>query len=300
MHKTVSIILVFLLTALFVPLQAQELNCSVKVVGDQIATIDKRVFKTLETSIFEFMNNTKWTNDNFKQDERIEVTLLINLVSVNGPDQFSGTLQIQTRRPVYKSAYNTLVLNFNDPDFNFKYVEYQPFEFNENTFTNNLTSMLAFFAYVAIGMDYDTFSPEGGTPHFQKALNVTNLAANGSDKGWKSFDSDRNRYWLIENIMNSNFKPVRACLYKYHLKGLDVMATDVQAARAAMSEALIGLEKVYSTNPNSFLMLVFFQAKADEIVNVFKPAPAEQKNKLITTLNHVNPANLQKYQKMQQ
>lgn len=300
MFKTNSTILAFLLVAWFAPLQAQELNCSVKVVGDQIATIDKRVFKTLETSIFEFMNNTKWTTDNFKQDERIEVSLLINLTTVNGPDQFSGTLQIQTRRPVYKSSYNSLVLNFNDADFNFKYVEYQPFEFNENTFTNNITSLLAFFAYVSIGMDYDTFSPEGGTPYFQKALNVTNLAANGSDKGWKSFDGDRNRYWLIENLMNSNFKPLRACSYKYHLKGLDVMATDVQAARAAMAEALIGLEKVYATNPNSFLMLVFFQAKADEIVNIFKPAPSEQKNKLITTLNHVNPANLQKYQKMQQ
>lgn len=297
--KLYSVFLVIFLAST-INSSAQEVLATVKVVSDQIANVDKRVFKTMETSITEFLNNTKWTSDAFKQEERIEISLLINVTTAVSNDQFKGTLQIQVRRPVYKASYTTLLLNYNDNDFNFKYVEYQPFEFNENAFTNNLTSMVAFYAYVAVGLDYDSFSLEGGTPYLQKALNVTNLAQNGGDKGWKSFDDDKNRYWLIENLLNSNFKMLRACMYNYHLNGLDKMTNDLPKARKTIADALISLEKVYQSNPNSYLMLVFFQAKADEIVNIFKPAPAAEKTKLLQVLNLINPANTQKYNKMQQ
>ncbi|MES2837723.1 MAG: DUF4835 family protein [Bacteroidota bacterium] len=301
MFKTkINRLLIVIFLASTLTSSAQEILATVKVVADQVANVDKRVFKTMETSITEFLNNTKWTTDGFKQEERIEISLLINVTNAVSNDQFTGTLQIQTRRPVYKSSYTTMLLNYNDNDFNFKYVEYQPFEFNENTFTNNLTSMVAFYAYVAVGLDYDSFSLEGGTPYFQKALNVTNLSQNGGDKGWKSFDDDKNRYWLIENLLNSNFKTLRTCVYNYHLNGLDKMTNDLPTARKTIADALISLDKVYQTNPNSYLMLVFFQAKADEIVNIFKPAPAAEKTKLLPVLNLINPANTQKYNKMQQ
>lgn len=297
-NKFYSVLVVIFLASTLTS-SAQEILANVKVVSDQVANVDKRVFKTMETAITEFLNNTKWTSDAFKQEERIEISLLINVTTAVSNDQFKGTLQIQVRRPVYKASYTTLLLNYNDNDFNFKYVEYQPFEFNENTFTNNLTSMVAFYAYIAVGLDYDSFSLEGGTPYFQKALNLTNLAQNGGDKGWKSFDDDKNRYWLIENLLNSNFKTLRACSYNYHLNGLDNMANDLPKARKTIADALISLEKVFQTNPNSYLMLVFFQAKADEIVNIFKPAPAAEKTKLLQVLNLINPANTQKYNKMQ-
>lgn len=277
---------------------AQELNCTVKVLSPAIQGTEKSVFETLETAIKEFMNNTRWTNDNFKQDERIECNITINVTRRISVDEFEANIIVQSRRPVYKSSYNTNLINYQDNDFTFKYTPFQPFEFNENTFINNLTSTLGYYAYIFIGLDYDTFSPDGGTPYYQKAQTIVNNAQNASEKGWKAFEGSKNRYWLAENLANSNFKGVRSCLYNYHRMGLDMMTNDVELARKNIADALEGLQKVHNMQMGSFLMQIFFLAKADEIVNIFSVATPDVKNKLVPLLNTIDPGNVTKYEKL--
>lgn len=279
-------------------LKAQELNCTVKVLSPAIQGTERSVFETLETAVKEFMNNTRWTNDNFKQDEKIECNLTINVTKRLSVDEFEANIIVQSRRPVYKSSYNTNLINYQDNDFTFKYTPFQPFEFNENTFTNNLTSTLAYYAYIFIGLDYDTFSPDGGTPYYQKAQTIVNNAQNAAEKGWKAFEGSKNRYWLAENLANANFKGVRSCLYNYHRMGLDMMTNDVELARKNIAEALDGLLKVHNMQMGSFLMQVFFLAKADEIVNIFSVATPEVKAKLVPMLNTIDPGNVTKYEKL--
>ena len=293
--KTTFIFLFFLVNNF---LSAQELNCTVKVLSPAIQGTEKSVFETLETSIKEFMNNTKWTNDNFKQDERIECNITINVTRRLAVDEFEANIIVQARRPVYKSAYYTNLINYQDIDFTFKYTPFQPFEFNENTFTNNLTSTLGYYAYIFIGLDYDTFSPDGGTPYYQKAQTIVNNAQNAAEKGWKAFEGSKNRYWLAENLANSNFKGVRSCLYNYHRMGLDMMTQDVELSRKNIADALDGLLKVHNMQMGSFLMQIFFLAKADEIVNIFSVATPDVKSKLVPMLNTIDPGNVTKYEKL--
>ena len=291
-------LLLFVLIALCNSLIAQELNCTVKVLSPAIQGTEKSVFETLETAVKEFMNNTRWSNDNFKQDERIECNITINVTKRLAVDEFEANIIVQSRRPVYKSSYNTNLINYQDNDFTFKYTPFQPFEFNENAFTNNLTSTLAYYAYIFIGLDYDTYSPDGGTPFYQKAQTIVNNAQNASDKGWKAFEGSKNRYWLAENLANSNYKGVRSCLYNYHRMGLDRMTQDVELSRKSITDGLEGLLKVHNMQMGSFLMQIFFLAKADEIVNIFSVATPDVKNKLVTLLNTIDPGNVTKYEKL--
>lgn len=291
-------LLLFLFIALSNIIVAQELNCNVKVLSPAIQGTERSVFETLETAIKEFMNNTRWTNDNFKQDERIECNITINVTKRISVDEFEANIIVQSRRPVYKSSYNTNLINYQDNDFTFKYTPFQPFEFNENTFINNLTSTLGYYAYIFIGLDYDTYSPDGGTPYYQKAQTIVNNAQNAAEKGWKAFEGSKNRYWLAENLANSNFKGVRSCLYNYHRKGLDMMTIDVEQSRKTIAEALEGLQKVHNMQMGSFLMQVFFLAKADEIVNIFSVAAPDVKSKLVPLLNTIDPGNVTKYEKL--
>lgn len=277
---------------------AQELNCKVQVLSQQIQGTDKRVFTTLQTAIFEFMNNKKWTTDAFKLDERIDCSILINVTERPSTDQFIATIQVQSRRPVFKSSYNSVLLNYNDNDFQFSYLENQPLEFNENQFTTNLTSVLGFYAYMIIGMDYDTFSPSGGTNYLQKAQNVVNNAQSASEAGWRAFESNKNRYWLITNMLDAPFVNIRECMYNYHRKGLDEMVTNKEGGRANVLEALESLRKVHQARPLSFAMQVFFNAKSDEIINIFSGAFADEKSKVMTLLNDIDPTNSNKYQKI--
>ena len=291
-------LLLFVLIALCNSLIAQELNCTVKVLSPAIQGTEKSVFETLETAVKEFMNNTRWSNDNFKQDERIECNITINVTKRLAVDEFEANIIVQSRRPVYKSSYNTNLINYQDNDFTFKYTPFQPFEFNENAFTNNLTSTLAYYAYIFIGLDYDTYSPDGVTPFYQKAQTIVNNAQNASDKGWKAFEGSKNRYWLAENLANSNYKGVRSCLYNYHRMGLDRMTQDVELSRKSIADGLEGLLKVHNMQMGSFLMQIFFLAKADEIVNIFSVATPDVKNKLVTLLNTIDPGNVTKYEKL--
>ena len=276
----------------------QELNCSVTVNSTQISGTDKKVYETMQKAFFEYLNNTKWTNDIFKTEERIECSMLINITERPSVDQLVASMQLQIRRPIYKTSYSSNLLNYSDNDFTFKYVEFQPIVFAENTFTDNLSSMLAFYAYMIIGMDYDSFSPLGGQPYFVKAQTIVNNAQSASEKGWKSFDGDKNRYWFNENIMNANFKQIRQTVYKYHRLGLDVMSSKMEDGRKAIAESLQDLKITYDITPNSYLMHLFLNGKADEIVNIFTPAFPEQKAKLVSTLNLIDPGNSTKYGKI--
>jgi hypothetical protein len=277
---------------------SQELNCQVQVLSQQIQRSDKRIFETLQNSIFEFMNNTRWTNDVYKMEERIECTILINVTDQVSNDEFRGTLQIQSRRPVYKTSYNTVMFNYSDQDFQFKYLEFQPLEFALNTFTTNLTSMLAFYAYMVIGFDYDSFSPLGGTPHFQKAQTVVANAQNTPEKGWKAFDGNKNRYWMVENLMSQTFEPLRNCYYRYHRKGLDNMGQEMDDSREEIVNAILDMNSVHKIKPVSFNMQVFFTAKADEIVDIYSKAFPDLKSKIVQICSELDPGNNSKYQKI--
>jgi hypothetical protein len=277
-------------------ISAQELNCTVSVNSSQIQSSDKKVYETLQNAVTEFMNTRKWTSDQFLNQERIDCSILITISERVATDEFKATLQIQTRRPIYKSSYNSTIFNFNDVDFNFKYLEFQALDFNESVFTSNLTSVLSFYAYMIIGLDYDSFSPNGGTPYFQKAQAIVNNAQNTSDKGWKAFDGTRNRYWLAENLLNPIFAPLRLCYYKYHRGGFDMLTDNKALAMASINEGLMGLKNVYAEKPGSFLLQLFFNAKTDEIINLYSQATPEDKAKIINLLSEIDPANGVKYQ----
>lgn len=281
---------------------SQELNCTVQVLSPALqASADKQIFQTLQQAIYEFMNSKKWTNDVFSQDERIECSIVITVTSKPAADQFVATVQVQSRRPVFKTSYNSLLLNYNDQNLTFSYTPSQPFEYTDNTYTSNLTSVLAFYAYYIIGLDYDSYSLEGGTPYFQKAQQVVTNAQNSPEKGWKSFEDTRNRYWLVENILNSTFQPLRECIYKYHRLGFDVMAEDLNGGRSAVIQSLDLAKKVFDNKPGSFNMQVFFLSKSDELVNLFSQLdqPAD-KQKMVDLLNQIDPANTTKYNKILQ
>jgi hypothetical protein len=290
--------LLFFLLLIGSEYRAQELNCTVQVMAPQIqGTTEKRIFEALKTSVYEFMNNTHWTKDNFAPQERINMSLLITVTSEIAIDQFTGTIQIQTNRPAYKSSFSCTVMNYSDNDFQFNYIEAQPMDFVETTFSNNLTSILAYYAYVAIAMDYDTFSLDGGTPYFQKAQQIVNNAQNAAEHGWKAFEStsQKNRYWLIENALSSTFAPLRECMFKYHRMGFDLMYSDLAAGRQGVFDALQLVQKVYAEKPASFNLSIFFSAKADELVKLFSTAFSDEKGKAVTLLNSIDPANINKY-----
>ncbi len=279
--------------------RAQELNCSVQVQAPTIAgTTEKKIFSSLQTSVFEFMNNRKWTKDPFNTEERIECSILINISEEASIDDFSGYIQVQANRQVFKSSYSSLMFLNKDNDFHIRYIEFQPMEFSDNTYISNLTSILAYYAYIILGIDYDSFSPDGGTQYFQKAQQIVSNSQGANEKGWKAFESTKNRYWIVENLLNASFHPLRECIYKYHRLGFDVMPQDVNAGRAVVADAVSLLEKVYNEKPGSYLLQLFFLAKADELVNLFSQGLPEEKTKMVNLLNKIDPGNTGKYNKI--
>jgi hypothetical protein len=297
MRKTVLALSLFVSC---LSLFSQELNCNIQIVTQQIQGTNKQIFETMQGAIYEFMNNTSWTSNVFELNERIECNMLFNLQEQVSDEEFKGTLQIQVRRPVYNSSYNTVLFNYVDNDLNFKYVEYQPLQFNENTHLLNLTSILAYYAYIILGLDYDSFSYEGGTEFFQKAEKIVNNAQNTPEKGWKSIDSQsrKNRYWLIDNILNEDFSPAREFMYRYHRLGLDMMYDKVNEARAEMAESLKLLQQVYRNKPDPFMhfLQVIYDAKSDEFVNIFRDSFQDEKTRVFAILNEIDPANTNKYE----
>lgn len=297
MFKRIFIALFFVFAGL--QISAQELNCQVSIVSQQVqGTVEKQVFEQMQKIVFEFMNNTKWTKDLYTQQERIDCSILINVTQKLSTDEYLGTIQIQSRRPVYKSSYYSPLFNYIDENFQFRFQQFTQLEFNLNTFQNNLTSVLAFYAYVVIAMDYDSYSPLGGTQYWQMAQTIVNNAQTTSEKGWKSSEGTKNRYWLIENQLQPVFQGIRDCNYKYHREGLDIMSDKVDQGRANILSSLDLLVPVYNNRPASFNMQIFFNAKGDELVNVFSKGLPEEKSKAVEKLMLVDPANTTKYLKI--
>lgn len=301
MMRSCFIAVLFVLSCLPKRSTAQELNAQVEVVTSQIQGTDvTRIFGNFKTQVRDFLNNRRWTNDNFQFSERIDCSFLINVDQKLGTDQYQATLQVQCRRPVFKSGYNSPLFNYEDKDVQFIYVENQPFDFTVQNFTNNITSLLAYYAYVILAIDYDSFSPLGGSEYWKTAQQIVNAAQSASESGWRSSDSYRNRYWLIDNILNPMFQPIRESYYAYHRQGLDQMYDKVDAGRAAILSAIDNLKEVHKNRPASFNMQLFFVAKKQEIVDIFKEATNEEKARIIETLNLIDPANQNTYSKIMQ
>ena len=280
--------------------KAQELNCTVDIVSPQIQDAAAQLlFTNLKGAITQFMNNTKWTSDNFTNQEKIECTLYFNMTVENAPGDFNATLQVQARRPVYKSAYNSAMFNYQDNNIHVLYQLNQPIIFNLNTYSDNLTALLAYYAYVIIGNDYDSFSLNGGTKYLLDAQTVVTNAQNSGEKGWSPLDGDQTRYALITNTLDETYyAPLRKAMYEYHRLGLDIMYTTPEKGRAEILDALTLVQQVYNDKPANFNISLFFNAKATEIANIFSEAPNEEKSKVYTILSAIDPTNSDKYSKL--
>ncbi|HEX5167906.1 MAG TPA: DUF4835 family protein [Cyclobacteriaceae bacterium] len=293
-------VLFFLFGFLFITFigRAQELNCIVTINATQVQTSDRGIFKDMKIAIEQFMNGRKWTSDSYKSYEKINCSLLITITKMPAIGSFSATVQVQSARPVYDSNYSTLVLNFADRDWEYEYIESLPLEYNDNTYTANLTSMLAFYAYVIIGMDYDSFSELGGTPYYQKALMVVNNAQGANRPGWQQLGSNRNRYWLIENIINSQFQDVRKALYAYHRLGLDTFSKDPDQSRTVILSCLKDVKKARDFNPNAIIIISFMDAKSKEIANVFSEGNIQVRREAYDVITSIDPTNNASYEKI--
>lgn len=275
----------------------QELNCTVTVVAQQTGNDNNQVFRTLERQLTEFINNTQWTDKKFKTQERIECSMVINVQNYNN-DAFSATLQVQSSRPVYGSTYSTPVYTFNDKDFQFRYLEFQNLVFNSNQFESNLISTLAFHIYMILGMDADTFAPNSGNNYFRQAQTIVNYSAGNGGKGWKLEDGLQSRFALIDNLLSPTYKEFRSSMYSYHRDGLDLMYKDLKKGKEAVSASVSDLQKMHGRRPNSFLMRVFFDSKANEVASIFSGGPSVSISQLVNALNKISPVNASKWQKI--
>lgn len=274
--------------------QAQELNCTVKVNAVSLENANQTIFKTLEKSLTEFLNKTKWTTLNFKQKERIDCSMFINITSFSS-DQFSATLQIESSRPIFNSTYTSPVFNYNDKDFSFRYIEYEALIFNPNSFDSNLIAVIAYYANMIIGLDGDTFSSLGGADAYATAQQIVGTAQGSNYKGWSQSDGNQNRYFLVNDLVSNNLTPLREALFDYHSKGLDKMSEDLKISKEQIKTALISIEKVNSVRPNNIVTRMFFDGKSDEIVSVFSGGPKMDISDLLDKLSRISPINASKW-----
>lgn len=276
---------------------SQEFLCNVQIQAQQIAGVDQSVFDAMEKSIFEFMNNRKWSEFNYKIEERIECTMIFTIQgAAQGGDEFSGTLNLVLQRPVYGTDYNSVVINLVDNDIKFVYTPYQSMEYADNTFQENLTQLLAYYAYLMIGLDQDTFSLFGGTAAYEKAMSVVQVAQNSNYKGWQVFDGQKSRYQVIENLLNQSYNDIRKFLYEYHLKGLDVMAENLDGGRTEVTTTLSNLKSVYDKRPNLYMLQIILEAKRQEIINIYLEASPAEKVAMINLMSSIDPPNGNKYE----
>jgi len=286
-------ILSIFLVMIFGFVQGQELNCTVTVNAQKLSNANQQVFKTLETSLSEFVNQTHWTGLTFKQNEKINCSMYIT-ISSNNSDQFVATIQVQSSRPTYNSTYASPILNFNDKDFSFSYTEFESLNFNPAVFESNLVSVVSFYSYIILGMDADSFMPSGGTPYLEIAQNISNVAQESGYRGWKQTDGNQNRYFLINDLLSPAYSEVRQTEYEYH-SGLDIMSQDLKAAKEKIKNALLNLGKLNESKPNAYLTRVFFDAKSDEIVSIFSGGPSVSISDLVDNLNKTSPLNSSKW-----
>ncbi len=288
-----------LLSLLLIPvLKAQEFNCQVSVIAPQVATAQPQVFRSLELAIKEFFQSRRFSNLNYAPGERIEINLLLTINSQPAADRFEGTLQVIYARPVFGTDYNTPILDLVDNNIQFNFLENTQVEFTPDRHINNLSSVLGFYAYFILGMDADSFSPTGGSPYYTLAQQVVNNAQNATESGWKAFEDQRNRYWLLDNQVQAVFRPFRDMLYSYHRLGMDTMSEDAAATRKTIAASIEKLKSVHQAKPASYNLQVFFNAKFNELVEIFKPADPAEKTKLFNTLQIIDAGHISQYQNM--
>jgi hypothetical protein len=293
-------IFLFIITLLPVLVLGQEFNCQVQVNAPQVEGSEKKIFQTMQQSLYEFVNNKKWTNYIYRPEERIECSMMITVSERLSSDQFTAKINLVLKRPVYKTSYNTTLLNYLDKDFSFKYVEFEPLDFNDDTYTSNLTSTVAFYLYIFLGIDADSYSRFGGTPYYEKARAVVTAAQNAPERGWKAFESMKNRYWLVENMLNNVYSPLREGIYQYHRLGLDIMTENIDLGRAGINDCLENFQRAGREKPGLFILQLMMDAKRDELINAYSQASPMDKTKAINILKELDPANSSKYQQIMQ
>lgn len=279
---------------------AQELRSSIQVQSASVQGTNKQVYESMRTDLTEFVNNMVWTRDRYDNIERIECNFVFNITEQISSNEFKGKLNVQLRRPVYNSAYSTAMLNIEDANVQFKYTEGQALTYSTTGYdSDNLVPLIAFYVYMALGVDYDSFSLNGGSEFYTKAEAIVSSAQSSQYSGWKSFESTQNRYWLNESVLSESHRAFRKSLYDYHRQGLDKMHANPEQARTAIYNAIDNLRKVKRSYPrNSYMLNQFFTCKADEVVNIFSEAPVIEKNKIVEILTEVDPANISKYEKI--
>jgi hypothetical protein len=297
----------FLLPLLFLlassQIKAQELQANVSVIASRVpSTTDKKIFQTLQTALNTFINNRKWTNETFQNNEKIVCNFSLNISQALDNNEFQASLTLQAARPVFNSSYTSPLINMQDENVLFRYVEYQSLEFNESRvqgsepFAANLTAVIAYYVYAIIGLDFDSFSPRGGDPYFQKAENIVNNAPEGANiSGWRAFDGVRNRYWLMENLTNSKYSLIHDAFYNYYRQGLDQMYDAEMNARSGVLNALNQLNTVNAETPNIMAMQFFFQGKANELSKVFKKGTPDEKSRALDLLARLDIGNINMY-----
>lgn len=290
-------------SSLSTAVNAQELQARVSVSAARVnSTVDKKIFVTLQTQLNNILNNRKWTTDQFQQNEKIECSFLLNIESILETNVYKATLSVQAARPVFNTSYQTALVNYIDADIAFKYVEFQPVEFNESrvqgtdALAANLPAIFAYYAYMIIGLDYDSFAPKGGEAYFRKAQNIVNNAPEGRNvNGWRVFDGSRNRYWLNENLINSRYNQVHDIIYTYYRSGLDKLLDAEAEARTNALQALIQLQAFNKENANTMILQFLLQGKMQELIGIFKKGTPEQKAKAVDILSELDVVNASHY-----
>ena len=298
-----KLILLFIGIALTQFSIAQELNARISVVSNRVGNnVSQNVFRTLQAALNNFINNKKWTSDNFGVNEKIDCSFLLNLESTSDINVYSASITVQAARPVFNTSYVSPIINYKDENFTFKYVEFQQLEFNENRVSgsdaqvSNLTAVLAYYVYMVLAFDYDSYAPRGGDVYFQKAQNIVNNAPDGrSISGWKAFDGVRNRYWLVENMLNSRYTIMHDVYYNYYRMGMDKLYDDENNARVEILNVLNLLNNFNTDNPNKMINQFFFQGKANELIKVFSKAPQQDKARASELLQKMDLTNAAKY-----
>lgn len=285
MHKSIVIICFMVYTLIS---SAQEFNAVVQINAESTGRVDLPIFKTLERSLSEFINKNKWTNQKYKVAERINCSFFINVIGYDN-DRFQATLQVLASRPIFGSSYSTTIFNFNDKDVNFNYLEYQPLNYNPSSFDSNLVSVVAFYLYTILGVDSDTFSLNGGTNYYEDAKSIVNVSQSSNEIGWAAKGSDLTRYKLNDDLLSGTYEGYRTAMYQYHRDALDMMHDDPKKGKEAIIKSLVPLKQMNATRPNSTMMRVFFDAKAEEITKILSGGTSVNIAETVTLLNRIAP-----------
>ena len=290
MNRLLLVLLIFLIGK---NLGAQEFLCTVQIQHQQIQGVDANVFESMEKAIFEFMNNRKWSDHTFQIEERIGCTMILTInQAAQGGDEFSGTMNLVLQRPVFGTDYNSVIINLVDNDLQFQYTPSQAMEYSDNAYNDNLTQILAFYAYMMLGLDFDTFSLLGGTAHFEKANAVVQTAQNSKYQGWQVFEGPKNRAQFVENVLNSSYQSLREMMYEYHRKGLDVMNDKIEPGRQVITSSLENLKSVYDKRPNLYYLQIILEAKRQEIIDIYSEATPAEKVAMLNIMKEVTSSNV--------